>query len=70
MRKSADAQTLSAEVLKDCGNIKRDSLVCILICIEKWKFLGYYILFEENTPLKQQRIVGYNLVTFLKKFTL
>ena len=60
MRKGWDMQTLSTEVLIDCGNIKHDSLVFIFICIGMWKFLWHYCLFDENMSLNPQ-INGYKV---------
>ena len=39
MKKDADAQTLSAEVLMDCGNIMHDIITFVLICPITWTFL-------------------------------
>ena len=59
-RKGADAQTLSADLLLNCGNIKHDSLAFIFICSGKWKYTTF------KTPYKW--IFGYNLVTFAEIF--
>ena len=36
MRKGTDTQTLSEDVLMDCGNIKPDTLNFTSICNQKW----------------------------------
>ena len=50
MRKGADARTLSAEVLMDCGNIRHNSLDFIFISRRNWKSSWHHCLFIENIP--------------------